>query len=136
MLNDDPARKKFIRSLPRAASPVNVKLSARAEPPRNQTIASERTADLNDSPLIEPPLQNPVPVYGAVDALMLVTCSDVSIIIRSNVKRNITNTYLSDGVYSVSGLRSWSCITECVRGFGFGRLPRGVGAATAVETSP
>jgi hypothetical protein len=60
MLNDGPERKKFIRSLPRFAVPVNVTLSATADPPRKPNIARERAADLNDSPIMEPPVRTGV----------------------------------------------------------------------------
>jgi len=53
MLNDGPERKNSILSLSRRAFPVNVKVSATAEPLRKQTITREKTADLNDNPVME-----------------------------------------------------------------------------------
>jgi len=53
MLNDGPLRKKSMSSLSIWAVPVNVKVSATAEPLRKQTITREKTADLNDNPVME-----------------------------------------------------------------------------------
>jgi hypothetical protein len=53
MKNDGPERKKSMLSALRKASSVNVKVSATAEPLRKQTITREKTADLNDNPVME-----------------------------------------------------------------------------------
>jgi hypothetical protein len=56
MLNDGPERKKsVVFDTSTSAVPVNVKVSATAEPLRKQTITSEKTADLNDNPVMEAP---------------------------------------------------------------------------------
>jgi hypothetical protein len=57
MLKDGPERKNSMLSLSRRAVPVNVKVSATAEPPRKQTITKEKTADLNDNPVMEAPFR-------------------------------------------------------------------------------
>jgi hypothetical protein len=54
-LNDGPEIKKLSKSFPKVAVPVNVKLSARAEPMNKQTIVRDRMAGLNDGVLMEPP---------------------------------------------------------------------------------
>src|SRR5215469_13003502 len=54
MVNDGPERlKSMLSALRKASPPVNVKVSATAEPLRKQTITREKTADLNDNPVME-----------------------------------------------------------------------------------
>jgi hypothetical protein len=52
-VNDGPERSKSVLFSSRMASPVNVKVSATAERLRKQTITREKTADLNDNPVME-----------------------------------------------------------------------------------